>query len=197
MKQEEAARLWPCPQLFLYVLSFTLSFIRRLPILHPFNWLQMPTGLPLMGMVRVGQQVLCWSCCKVLMKALDGCPNLPWGSAPPCQEALGKFSGDPARSYHRSLMEGMGYQPYAKQPHCHVVGRFLFFSLWTAVCTLVFPTPPPHSFPVVTTLGTNEGPVLRTPGTDVTPHLSHVSSFSSPCFLFPTSIASLFCSMTF
>lgn len=167
MKQQEEARLWPCPQLFLCVLSFTLSFIRRLPILHPFNWLQMPTGLPLMGMFRVGQQVLCWSCCKVLMKALDGCPNLPWGSAP----LPGRKPWESSQETQHVLITGASWKGWVtshmQSSPCHVV-EVSFFPVETVNSCL------PHSLPptlnsVVTTLGTNEGPALITPGTDVTP----------------------------
>ena len=78
---------------------------------------------------------------------------------------------------------------------CHIL-RFSFFPLWTTVNSCLPNSIPPTPNPVVTMLGTNVGPQLRTPAVEVIPTFHTFSSFSSPCFLF-TFIASLFCSVTF
>lgn len=141
-------------------------------------------------MFKVGQQVLCWSCCKVLMKALDGCPNLPWGSA----HLPGRKPWD-----QHVLITGASWKgwitSHMQSSLCHICAIF-FFSLWTAVNGCLLHSIPPTPNPVVTVSGTNVGPQLRTPGVEVTPIFHTFSSFSSPCFLF-TFIASLFCSVTF
>ena len=151
----------------------------------------MPTGLPLMGMFRVGQQVLCWSCCKVLMKALDGSPNLPWGSA----HLPGRKPWESSQETQHILITGASWKGWITSHMQSTSLRFPFLPVDR--CQLLSsPLPPTHTqFRCYHVRNKRRASAENSRNWRHT-HLSHVSSFSSPCFLF-TSIASLFCSMTF